>query len=54
MRPALTPHNAVEDALADALIPVHSVDGPWTEHEGARLRGQGQEETPWGWGVWPS
>lgn len=54
LRPALTPHNAVEDVLADALIPVHGVDGPWTEHEGAWLRGQGQEEMPWGWGVGPS
>lgn len=28
--PALTPHNAVEDTLVDAPIPVHGVDGPRT------------------------
>lgn len=50
----LTTHDAIEDALVDAPVPVHGIDGPRTQGEGALLWGWGQEEAPWGWCDGPS
>lgn len=45
----LTSDDAVLDGLVDAPVPIHGVDGPRVQDEGAWLWEQGGVRTPWGW-----